>query len=262
MLKDVIQYEFLFASQNVDNKDILTIPLKITCHTPDLKIEQHCKMTYPELLISKAFSMEELKLKLKMTYDIKKMWKYNEDIFEFLKNTWFKFLNFKNKIIDFEIYDANCKWWNDKDNPHLELTINVKCNIKLLMDIYIKNKYFWVVNNKSSILQETYNVKFIKPIPLMLTYIQSGAIQGSLNKYIKNMLNDKNCLINKEIENKYKIKDFEKYKKDYVWISTDQIKITINDFWKMIKKRVGEHKVATAAGLYYTYKALKNKHER
>jgi hypothetical protein len=35
MLKDVIQYKFLFASQNVDNKDILIIPLKITCHTPD-----------------------------------------------------------------------------------------------------------------------------------------------------------------------------------------------------------------------------------
>lgn len=259
MIQDVIQYEFLFSGQTLDNKGILIIPLKIVGHTPDKLIERHCVTYYPELLISKAFSTEELKQRLLMIRDVRKMWKYNEDIFDFLQDTWFKFILYKSKIVSFEITDAACKWWNDKDNPHLELTINVMFDVNKMMDFYITKKYFWVTANKSKMLQENYNIKFLKPRPLLLTYIQSGAISKAIDVYIKNMLKDKNCLINKEISTKYKIKDFYTYKKTYRWVGIDEIKITIEDFWKMLKKRIGDNKAATAIGAYYTYKVLKRK---
>ena len=267
-MQNVISYTIDWPLAKVDNlKGHYIIPFKIIAQTSNKSLETYCQKTYPTLMYEHAYNVQELKQFYEMQNYLRRELKNKNELFVdglyeyFQQHNWFGKTKKADKLYEFMISNADCKKWNDAI-PHLQVYAFLVVDVKKVMEVFDKNNWLRFEKFSNRFLSESFYVKFYQALPMILTFQSLTAINDLITKQIELLTNRKQSKIYKQVKNYYKIDNIEKYKKKIERLDVNKYQITFLNFIDILKLRVKNNKIETAAALYFTSQVFGNKQKQ
>lgn len=268
-MQNVISYDIEWPMAKVDTvKGIYTVPFKIIAQTSDKTTEMFCFTTWPSLMYDHPYNNKELSMFVKMQAYLRKTLNKNKTLFidglyDYLdKHGWFVNIKKQENCFDIFIDKVDCKMWNDKTCPHLQVHGIISVDINKIIDIFDLHNWIRFEKYSTQIFSEAFYLKFEKSIPTLLTFQLSTAVENVILQKIKQLVNNNQSNVYKQIKKNYKINGLEKYKKQIEKIDQNKFKITFTNFIDILKLRTKNNKIETAAAIYFAAKAFDNNNKQ
>ncbi len=256
----VQDFNINFGSQLLQNTDKLITPFKVIFQTSSKKIETHLKKNYSDFLSHRVLNISELSILLELKKYIKSNLDnstLNEILNYFFERYWLLPFSVLDKIAYIEIKEVNAKWWADINYPYIELEANIVLDLKRIVNLLFEKKLikieFDVKFSKNEIL-----LNFVKPLPLLTTYLGGGIIKQFILKYIESNITKNDFYIVKELQSVLKKNNLNDFKAQCKWEGTN-IKILIDSFGSLNQfKGISKSKLFVAGFVgRYLYKRYK-----
>lgn len=242
-------------------KNILAIQFSIAIQSNNKELESYCLEKYPDLMIASEYSMEQLKRLYEMKRYIKSKVNssslYSDGIRNYYHaNHWIDPLDEKDGIEKLEFTDFDCKKWNDVEGiPHIEIDGKILIDLEKTFNTYLKKKFIQL-SLETGLFKRDIAIKFSKPFPLILMYSLASTFNNWKDAYIKQQISqplNKVGMLGKEIAKLADMDKFHQVQKTINQFDSKTIKIEINEFSKLVEKKIKDNPFASiiAAGLIY-----------
>ncbi len=248
-------HQLLFANKFFEGNS-LTIPFIMEVQTSSLAIEKYCVNHFSDLLRYEVFSVEQLHRLQQMKTYIKKSLSNGDinDMITILKNHgWLNNLDTNQKsIFQFQINETTMKMSSDV-YPYMTVRGKIKINLQALISEYIRKGLLTPKLSDNKFVKEVLDLKFVQPLPTILTYERSFDIQQVILSIVTGFCNKQSSL-SSAISKAVGIDSTYKFKKEVAWYGDGTIRVVINDFTNLLKAKAKKTWVpaAVAGVLMYT----------
>lgn len=246
------------------NYFIVRTPFNIVIRDTNSYVEDECYKRWPELMVAREYSMEDLKnLQLMKSYINSKLNARDKfNILSYFYEKGYMHPYRSSHVKDFawvKIEDVDCKLWNDK--PHLEL----KCNLYFDFEQYIKqlnvDNHFRFEFDKM-FTERQVQIYFKEPMPLILYYSNKFQTDQMIKTFFNYEVNiGVGSIFNQRLEDKLQLMQLWKYNK-IVEFSERTVKVTITGVSQGMIEKIWKHKGKIAFGTLFLAARQKEKEDR
>lgn len=239
---------------------IISFPFYMVMQTKDRSIEEHCFKTYPRLMyettqydaIDRA---NQAKMERYIIKNFKESDKQEVHKFFYDKN-WMAPLSMSARLTKITFNDFDCKIWTNPQVPFLEIKGQIHFDLNDILDYYIKRNLLSIKRDKK-LTKEVVNLRFMRGLPFMLTYMTKNTVNEMIIEYFENKLNSrqKNYVLDKFVK-LTKLKKFGKMKKEITWKDNHTIQVVIIDMLAVIGAKLKRNYIPLSAAGYIVYKNL------